>query len=211
MRPIRIEDFQNAIRGRRPRPLGRHWRFSVLTPLVERRGELHLLYEVRSDTLRRQPGEIGFPGGKIETGESPRACAIRETAEELGVPAETISVIGELDPIYTYSSDTLYNFLGTLEDGSFHMTPANPQEVKELFLAPVAFFLEQEPEVYQFPVRPDVSPAFPYEKLGLAGGYRWREGRATVPVYFYEGRAIWGMTARLTWNLMDILKESLEQ
>ena len=60
--------------------------YSVLVPLVEREGGLSLLYEVRAGSLRRQPGEVCFPGGRLEGAESPEECALRETWEELGIP-----------------------------------------------------------------------------------------------------------------------------
>lgn len=58
----------------------------MLVPLVERPEGLCLLYEVRADTLGRQPGEVCFPGGRIEGVESPEECALRETEEELSIP-----------------------------------------------------------------------------------------------------------------------------
>jgi 8-oxo-dGTP pyrophosphatase MutT (NUDIX family) len=209
MRSITTEDFKSAVSGRKPRPIGEYRFSSVLAPLVERNGELHLLYEIRADSLRRQPGEISFPGGKMEPGESPRECAVRETAEELGMSAERVNVIGELDYIHTYSNFTLYCFLGLLADGSFDGTTINPAEVKETFLAPISFFMRQEPEVYRLSVEARADADFPYEKIGVDGAYHWRSGNATVPVYLYEGRPIWGLTARLTWNLIRVLKESL--
>ena len=50
----------------------------------------HLLFEVRADTLDRQPGEVCFPGGHMESGETPAACALRETEEELSIPSAAI-------------------------------------------------------------------------------------------------------------------------
>ncbi|NEU34154.1 CoA pyrophosphatase, partial [bacterium LRH843] len=58
--------------------------FAVLVPLVQKQDELHVLFEVRAHHLRRQPGEICFPGGKIEPNDStPQDAAVRETTEEL--------------------------------------------------------------------------------------------------------------------------------
>ena len=54
-------------------------RYAVLVPLVEHDGELSVLYEVRAATLRRQPGEVCFPGGRMEPGETPEVSALRET------------------------------------------------------------------------------------------------------------------------------------
>ncbi|MDR3295557.1 MAG: CoA pyrophosphatase [Clostridiales Family XIII bacterium] len=206
---VTITDFRKAIENRMPRPIGAHKYFSVLAPLVVRGGELHFLFELRSENLRRQPGEVSFPGGKVERGESPRECAIRETSEELGIPQAHIEVLGELDYIPAYS-DTLYSFLGVLPDADYEKT-MNRDEVREIFLAPAAFFMENEPEVYSFDVRPKVDEDFPYGKIRQAQGYKWRSSTMTVPIYSFGDKVIWGMTARITWNLVRILKEAAVQ
>jgi 8-oxo-dGTP pyrophosphatase MutT (NUDIX family) len=181
----------------------------VLVPLVERKGELFLLYQLRSETLRRQPGEVGFPGGKVESGETPLACAIRETVEELGISRESIEIIGELDYIHGYSDFMMYAFLATIADADF-ARGFNRAEVQEVFLVPVSFFLKNEPEIYHYEIEPRIGGDFPYDKIQPKGFYRWSAGRATVPIYNYEGRAIWGLTGRITLHLINILKNSVK-
>ena len=68
---LQTEEF---FRTRRPGPMDAAGSFAVLVPLVREQGGLSLLYEVRSRTMRRQPGEICFPGGKLEGAESPEEC-----------------------------------------------------------------------------------------------------------------------------------------
>jgi 8-oxo-dGTP pyrophosphatase MutT (NUDIX family) len=205
---ITIDDFKSALAGRTPGPMGSPYRyFSVLAPLVDQDGELHILFETRSDELRRQPGEAGFPGGRVEPGETPLACALRETEEELGVSRESIDVIGELDHINTYGDSTLYCFLGAIPPEAYAAMLPSPGEVKDTFLAPVSFFLENEPEIHKYSLVPRVGDDFPYDKIQPKGPYKWFTGTVIVPIYSFEGRSIWGMTARMTWNLMKLLKE----
>jgi 8-oxo-dGTP pyrophosphatase MutT (NUDIX family) len=206
---VTLQDFRKAFEGRAPEPLDRYRYFSVLVPLVERNGELHLLYQLRSETLRRQPGEVGFPGGKIEGGETPLDCAIRETVEELGIPRESIDVVGELDYIHSYSNFTMYAFLASVADADFADT-INLAEVQEVFTVPISFFMENEPEIYNYELAPNIGADFPYDRIQPKGAYKWRTGNATVPIYNYKGRVIWGLTGRITLRLIDILKNSFE-
>lgn len=81
----------------------------MLIPMIEISGTKYLLFEKRSNKLRRQPGEICFPGGKLESGESLQECAVRETVEELQVLPGQIEVLGPgdiyLSPFNLVSAD----------------------------------------------------------------------------------------------------------
>jgi 8-oxo-dGTP pyrophosphatase MutT (NUDIX family) len=205
-----IAEIEARVRGHEPRPIGRYGYSSVLIPLVDRGGGLHVLYEVRSDELRKQPGEISFPGGKMECGETPEQTAVRETCEELLVPESSVRLIAQLDYIISYSNFTMYSCLGEIEAGALTAEP-NRAEVKETFLVPLDFLLENEPEMYVNRVAPVVAEDFPLEKVHFKGGYSWREGRAVVPMYTWPDpdagvdRVIWGLTARLTKSFVDLI------
>lgn len=204
MKKITIKDFEDTFRNREPKSLGSYQYYSVLVPLVEKDGEPHLLYEVRAENLRRQPGEVCFPGGRIENGESAEDCAVRETSEELNIKRSDIRVIAQMDFLHTYSNFTLYSVLGVIDYDVVSKIDVNQDEVKEIFLVPVSFLAENEPEIYCFDVLPNIGPDFPYEKINLPNGYNWRKGKSTVPIYRYGDRVIWGLTARITSHLMDL-------
>jgi coenzyme A diphosphatase NUDT7 len=205
IKKLAIQDFENAFLNREPKSMGVYQYYSVLVPLVEKDGELHILYEVRSETLKRQPGEICFPGGRVEGDESAEECAVRETSEELNINPKEIRIIAQMDFLHTYSNFTLYSLLGVIDYDVVAAAPLNPDEVKEIFLVPVSFLAENEPEIYQFDVLPNIGPNFPYEKINLKDGYNWRKGRSTVPIYRYGDRVIWGLTARITNHLIDLV------
>lgn len=207
MKSLTIESFEKVFKKRKPGIMGTYNFYSVLVPLVEKDGELHILYEVRAESLKKQPGEVCFPGGKVEEGEKPKACAVRETAEELNIPEEAVSVIAELDYMHTYSNFTMYAFLGVIDYQTIQKMKVNEDEVKEVFLVPVSFFVENEPEIYNFDVKPQVDEGFPYERINSKEGYNWRMGKTIVPIYQYEGRTIWGLTARITYHLMEVMKD----
>ena len=88
--------IEKAIKSYSPKPIGEEKAYAVLLPLITIDNEWHVLYEVRSETIS-QPGEVSFPGGRIEAGESPQEAAVRETHEELNIPTEAITVLGEID------------------------------------------------------------------------------------------------------------------
>lgn len=200
---LSISDFERCYRGHVPQGQELPRRFAVLVPLVERDGVPQLLFEVRAATLHRQPGEVCFPGGQAEPGESDEACALRETEEELGIPPSAIRVVARLDYLVQQGSFFMQPILGVVDAGAVeHMRP-NPDEVGETFLVPVEFFRTHPPEVYTYDMIPQVPADFPYERIGFPEGYRWRKGRGSVPVYQWQGRAIWGLTGRIVRRLME--------
>src|SRR5690625_4441904 len=107
------------LQGREPGILNRkkYRKSAVLLPIVEVDGETHLLFEVRSKKMRTQPGDICFPGGRVEQqDETVMETAIRETSEELGVMPESISNIIPLDYIVSDMGGIIYPYVGELSN-----------------------------------------------------------------------------------------------
>lgn len=181
--------------------------YAVLVPLVEHQGELCLLFETRAETLvGHQPGEVCFPGGRREPGERPVDTALRETWEEIGVSPESIEILAPLDVIQDISDRVVYPFLGRISaEAAKHLT-ASEDEVKNVFFVPLRFLMDCKEEVYRYPIRAQVDDSFPYNKIGFPSTYRWRSGWMEVPIYEYEGHAIWGMTGRTVRWLVNHLR-----
>ncbi|MDR0519741.1 MAG: CoA pyrophosphatase [Clostridiales Family XIII bacterium] len=214
MKEITIDKIENAMRGHVPKPIGRYGYSAVLLPLVRGQdGGLSLLFEVRADELKKQPGEIAFPGGKMERGETPEQTAVRETCEELCIPESAVRLITQFDYIVSYSNFTIYSCVGEIDAGALGGEP-NRGEVKDTFLVPLEFFVEREPEVYVNRVVPVISDRFPYEMIHFKEGYSWREGRSTVPIYVWRDpgtggdRVIWGLTAQLVRRFADAVRSA---
>ena len=200
-----VHQLKEAFQGRTPGLQDVPTHFAVLVPLVETQEGLQLLFEVRADTLGRQPGEICFPGGKVEPGELPEACALRETREELGIPETDITVLAPLDCLYHQSAFLLHPYLASVKTGRLSPSAA---EVKETFLAPLDFFLSHDPIHYTYPLVPQVGSDFPYDLIGFPQGYPWRGAEADVPIYLYKNRAIWGLTGRIVLWLVRQLRSA---
>ena len=206
-----ISDFERIFSGREPKPYGVYSFFSVLIPLVIKDNQVHVLFEIRADKLKRQPGEVCFPGGRLEGAETPRDCAIRETAEELNIAEGRIKIINELDYIYTYSNFTLYSFLGIIDYEDIKDRRVNHDEVKDIFLVPFDFFMENDPIIKVLEVSPDVGEDFPYHMINVKNSYNWRKGRSTIPIYRYEEHVIWGLTGKIVDNMVKIMKCEQDQ
>ena len=198
---VNLEEFRRQWAGHVPEIQDMKAKYAVLVPLVERPEGLSLLYEVRSDTLGRQPGEVCFPGGKLEEGETPETCALRETWEELAIPPQAVELIAPLDLLTHQGGFVMYPFLGVV-DPKVSVVPS-PAEVKEVFTVPVDWLLAHPPAVYTYDLAPQVGEDFPYERIGFPQGYRWRGGKATVPVYDWPEHPIWGLTGRITRRLLE--------
>ena len=198
-------DYEELSRRVGARPLLRRREHAVLVPVVEVDGESSLLFEKRAATLRTQPGEICLPGGSVEAGETPLAAACREMEEELGLGGELVQAGPPLPPAYHRLGEVTYPFLA-------HLTPEwreglrwERAEVAEVFTVPLAFFQQTPPERYVCRILTVPPEGFPNEKIGFPQGYRWAEGEMEVPLWMWEGRAIWGLTARIVCSLLEAL------
>lgn len=202
-----FSQLQTLLSGRAPGPMDIPAQYAVLVPLVEQEGELHLLYEVRAAALQHQPGEVCFPGGRMESGETPRECALRETWEELSIPERAIDILGPLDFICHRSGFVLYPILGRVNSQAAKNLIPNPDEVDETFLVPLSALRSMPREEYRYDLIPAPGPDFPYERLGIPKNYRWKNGTESFPVYCRQGNVIWGLTARITRHLLTLMDE----
>lgn len=198
--------LEQTLRKRTPGLMDSNRSYAVLVPLVEREGELCLLYEVRANTLRRQPGEVCFPGGRMEPGETPEECALRETREELAISPGRVRLLGRLDYIAHRANFLMQPVLGVVDSGALENMRPSPAEVDEVFFVPVSYLVEHPPMEYIRRMVPAPGDDFPYEVVGIPRDYKWQEGSDNVPVYPWKGRAIWGLTGRITRNLIQIWK-----
>ena len=201
-----IKAMEELLEDRTPDLMDATGHYSVLVPLVEREGELCLLYEVRAKKMRRQPGEVCFPGGRMEPGESPEQCALRETREELGIPPEQVRILGELDFIANRANYIMHSVLGVVEEQALGALTLNPDEVDEVFFVPLRHLLHTEPLTYDYGLIPDIGEDFPYELIGIPREYRFQAGRERGPIYPWEGHAVWGLTGRITQHLIRLIR-----
>ena len=200
---LSLENIINVCTHRKPGVVGKHRSFSVMLPLVEMEDGLHVLFELRSPDLDAQPGEVCFPGGAMEAGETPLQASVRETMEELGIKREDIKIINKLDTLQSHANLSIYCYLGIINTCQFNI---NKAEVAEIFTVPLSFFVENEPEIEWVDVVQIPPEDFPYEKVNSPKAYEWRSGKVDIPIYMYGEYPIWGLTARMMHNFIEILE-----
>jgi len=200
-----ISQLQALLSSRTPAPMDRSAQFAVLVPLVELDGALHLLYEVRAASLQRQPGEVCFPGGHMEAGETALACALRETQEELAIPTDAVQVLGPLDFICHRSGFVLYPILALVDSSAVKNSVPNTAEVDRVMLVPVSELCRITPEEYRLELLPTPATNFPYERIGIPRDYPWNRGVDNGYIYPWPEKTIWGLTARITRHVLTLL------
>ncbi|KHF41959.1 NUDIX hydrolase [Halalkalibacter okhensis] len=180
---------------------------AVLLPLVYVNNELSILFEVRSKTLAKQPGEICFPGGKIDpTDPTPEAAAIRELTEEIGIPENKIKMIAPLDKLVTPFRGIIYPFIGELL--CLDELNINHDEVDHTFTVPLSYLYEHEPDVHSMKLWFEPGADFPIDKVPNKHAYSNRYNEISEHFYYYHEYVIWGLTARILNHFLDITKPS---
>ncbi len=202
--------IKEIISSRDVTAIGKCSRFAVLVPLVEIDGEIHLLYELRSQNLNRQPGEISFPGGKIEKGETPEEAAIRETCEELCIEDKDIKLIGEFDTLHGNTNFVMYTFVGIISKEVYENLNPNKGEVEKVFLVSLDYLCENPPKLYDFEVISQPANDSIFENPSISEGYSWSRTVNPIPLYPWGETPIWGITAKITLELTKVLRGDKE-
>ncbi len=202
-----INKVMDKMKNRIPKALDIIGEYSVLIPLIQINDEWNVMFELRSMNLNSQPGEISFPGGKVDEEESFKGAAIRETMEELRINKSNIQILGELDYLVSPSNITIHCFLGIISGVNVDNIIPNPYEVDHIFTVPLNYFLETEPKVYNLKLETKLNDEFPYNLIPNGKDYKFRMGVNKVCFYEYNDYIIWGYTAKMMKNLIDILKD----
>lgn len=158
---------------------------AVLVPLLRAPEGLELLFTVRSGALNNHAGQVAFPGGRVDEGESLWAAARRETFEEVGVEVPEENLLGCLDD---HPSPALYTVtpMVALLDWPQKLT-LSPAEVETVFTVPLRKLLELKPYTEE---------------------RQTKRFSRTLHFYPYGERLIWGLTGNVLKNLLDLLRDA---
>jgi 8-oxo-dGTP pyrophosphatase MutT (NUDIX family) len=161
---------------------------AVLIPILIDEHGWRMLFTRRTDHLESHQGQVSFPGGAIESQDAnPQAAALRETAEEIGIPENRVKILGALDSLLTVTQFQIIPIVGHIPWPI--ELKINKMEVARVFTVPIQWLADDN----NVEVR---TREFPFSDR-------------PIDVYYfkpYEGEVIWGATARLTLNFISELK-----
>ena len=165
-----------------------HRRASVLIPLIRANdGTWSLIFSRRAENMAAHSGQIAFPGGSVEPGETLEAAVTREAEEEVGIPRHHVELFGRLDDLITNSGFLVAPFCGIVHERVEYVMQQS--EVVEVFEVPIdALLADGQPEVRYVAFR-----------------------KRKYPAYFYRFGAyeIWGLTGRIVKSFLDLAWMSL--
>ncbi|MCJ7683288.1 MAG: CoA pyrophosphatase [Desulfobacteraceae bacterium] len=162
----------------------------VLLPLLVERGIWKVLFTRRTDRVEHHKGQISFPGGAVDKGDaSIEETVLRETYEEIGLPRKHIEILGRIDDVLTMASNyvvhPLVGVIACMDDLAI-----NRAEVKRVVKAPLSLFNRANSEKRRHSVE--------YEGVIYE-----------TPAYEYGKDLIWGATAKMMENFMEIIGNKL--
>lgn len=158
---------------------GRATPAAVLIAITDDARDPQVILTQRPRAMRDHPGQVAFPGGKIDPGEDAITAALREAEEELALPRDAVRVIGTSDIYQTGTGFVVTPVVGVVPPGML-LTP-NPEEVEAWFEAPLALLLD--------PASWTTNEAF------------WRGANRRYLELDWQGFRIWGVTAAIIANL----------
>ena len=163
---------------------------AVLVPLYVDDGEWRVLLTQRTDLVEHHKGQVAFPGGRVDADDADRVqTALREAEEEIGLKPEDVTVLGQLDELLTVTQYRITPVVGVIPwPQRFVLSTV---ELSEVFGVPLPWLAD--PANLETQYREPIVPG------------------PRIPVYYfyYEGHTIWGATARMLLNLLEIVKPLL--
>jgi len=146
-----------------------------------------VMFTERTNHVEHHKGQISFPGGaRDDEDDSLAATALRETFEEIGVRPDDVEIIGQLDDMVTISNFRVTPFVGILYERSQYSFVLNEHEVAQVVQVPLEFLLDER---------------------NLELEVRQHQGRQVlVPAFLYNGHRIWGATARMLHQFIELLR-----
>jgi len=162
---------------------------AVLLPIYYKEGEVHILFTRRTENVREHKRQISFPGGAHQEGESLLDTALRESAEEICLAPERVKVLGELDDALTMTTNYIVSPFVGLIPWPYDFRP-DGWETDEIIEAPIPALLDEESW---------------HHKTEVVAGKK-----VTGYFYHYRGDVIWGATARILAQFLELFIQAVK-
>ncbi|KYG31912.1 NUDIX hydrolase [Alkalihalobacillus trypoxylicola] len=178
---------------------------AIILPIIETEQGLSLLFEVRAYSLRSQPGEICFPGGRIDTDDtSSEQAALREMNEEVGISSKEVIKVFPLDYIVHHTRGIIYPFVAIIKPTA--AITINKEEVDHVFTIPLDFLYDYNVQTHQIEMTISDNNDFPFHKIANGDAYRNRRMILEEYFYYFKDYAIWGLTAKILHHFLNLTK-----
>ncbi|MDO8615662.1 MAG: CoA pyrophosphatase [Dehalococcoidia bacterium] len=160
---------------------------AVLILVHDRAGDPHIIFTERTNHVEHHKGQISFPGGACAGGDDClETTALRETFEEIGVRPEDVRLLGQLDDMVTVSNFRVTPYVGALTSEPDYPFVLNEREVVRVIQVPLVFLLDER---------------------NMELEVRQHQGREVlVPAFSYNSHRIWGATARMLHQFIELLR-----
>jgi 8-oxo-dGTP pyrophosphatase MutT (NUDIX family) len=162
---------------------------AVLLPIYYKEGEVHILFTRRTENVREHKRQISFPGGAYQEGDkSLLDTALRESAEEISLAPDKVKVLGELDDTVTSTSNYIVSPFVGLIPWPYDFRP-DGWETDEIIEAPLPALLDEE--------------SWNHKTEVIEGR------RVTAYFYYYRSNVIWGATARILAQFLELFMQAV--
>ncbi len=163
---------------------------AVLVPIYYKQGQYYILFTKRTERVKEHKGQISFPGGARQEGDRTLLdTALRECAEEIGLAPGEVKILGELDDTLTETSPYIISpFVGLIPWP--YQLKVDGWETEEIIEAPISALMDKD--CWR-------------QETEIIGGQA-----VTSYFYHYQGRVIWGATARILHQFLDIFSRAIE-
>lgn len=154
---------------------------AVIIPILDRNDKTYILFTKRSKSVKHHKKEMSFPGGTRKEGENPKDTAFRECKEEIGISPKKVEILGALDDVSTRTGYVITPFVGIISfPRGFKI---NEKEIDEIIEVPVPWLFRENQK-------------FEEDEQFIGNSY------------LYENYEIWGATARILKQFLDLIGNS---